>query len=78
LEAARAAREASQARLESEERLFKAGETTNFLLLSRQAFYVETRGSEVRAEMDLNIAVARLQQILGNAAATFNITVISP
>lgn len=78
LKAATASREASEARLESEQRLFSAGETTNFLVLSRQAFYVEARGAEVRAEMDLNIAIANLQRVLGNAATTFNVAFTTP
>lgn len=73
VEAAAAARSAALSRLQSEQRLFAAGETTNFLLLVRQTDYTEASGTEVRAKMDLNIALARLQRVLGTALDAFGI-----
>jgi Outer membrane protein len=46
-EAARAARIASKEKLDSETRLFATGETTNFLVLTRQNEYTAARAAEV-------------------------------
>ncbi|MFQ5738291.1 MAG: TolC family protein [Acidobacteriota bacterium] len=75
VEAARSARRAGKAKLESETRLFQAGETTNFLVLTRQNEYTLSRGREVEAEMDLNKAIANLQRTLGNATQSFHIQI---
>ncbi len=65
VEAARAARVASKEKLDSETRLFATGETTNFLVLTRQNEYSAARGAEVRALTDLNKAIANLHRTLG-------------
>ncbi len=75
LEAARAAVAASERQLESETRLFQAGETTTFFVLTRQNELTASRARAIRAEVDRNIAIARLQRILGSALQRFNITI---
>ncbi|MBI5084598.1 MAG: efflux RND transporter permease subunit [Acidobacteria bacterium] len=65
IEAARASEAASQAKLESEIRLFQTGESTNFLVLTRQNELIDSRRRVVGASLLLNKAIARLQQALG-------------
>jgi HAE1 family hydrophobic/amphiphilic exporter-1 len=58
---------AAQVKLESETRLFETGESTNFLVLTRQNEYADSRRRAVAAKLDLNKAIARLEQALGTA-----------
>jgi outer membrane protein len=73
VESARAGRVASQAQLESEERRFRAGETTNFFVLTRQNQLSEARSRELRTLADYNIAVAQLQRSIAGTLDQFNI-----
>jgi outer membrane protein len=73
VESARAGRVASQAQLESEERRFRAGETTNFFVLTRQNQLSEARSRELRTLADYNIAVAHLQRSIAGTLDQFNI-----
>jgi HAE1 family hydrophobic/amphiphilic exporter-1 len=63
--AARAAREASEQVLASEQRRFKNGASTTFLVLQRQVELADNRGRELRAQTDLNKAVVELQLATG-------------
>ena len=56
---------ASRQKLDSETRLFETGESTNFLVLTRQNEYADSRRRSVVARLDRNKAVSRLQQALG-------------
>lgn len=71
--AARAGRVASQAQLESEERRFRAGETTNFFVLTRQNQLSEARSREMRTLADYNIAIAQLQRAIAATLDSFSI-----
>jgi outer membrane protein TolC len=71
--AARAAEAAARERLESENRLFQTGESTNFLVLTRQNDYLEARLRTVLAQLDYNRAVSRLEQATGVTLNTYNI-----
>lgn len=73
VESARAGRTASQAQLDSEERRFRVGETTNFFVLTRQNQLSEARSREMRSLADHNIAVAQLQRAVASTLETFNI-----
>jgi HAE1 family hydrophobic/amphiphilic exporter-1 len=73
VDSARAGRIASQAQLDSEERRFRVGETTNFFVLTRQNQLSEARSREMRALADHNIAVAQLQRAIATTLETFNI-----
>ena len=73
VESARAGRTASQAQLDSEERRFRVGETTNFFVLTRQNQLSEARSREMRALADHNIAVAQLQRAVAATLEAFNI-----
>lgn len=64
--AAEASARAAGAKLESETRLFQTGESTNFLVLTRQNEYADARHRALVAKLDYNKAVARLEQALGS------------
>jgi len=64
--AARASERAAREKLESEIRLYQTGESTNFLVLTRQNELLDSRRRVVAAELLLNRAVAQLQQALGS------------
>jgi len=64
--AAEASARAAQAKLDSETRLFATGESTSFLVLTRQNEYADSRRRAVAARLDLNKAIARYQQAVGS------------
>ena len=64
--AARQAREASAQVLSSEERKFRNGESTTFLVNQRQIEFVQNQGLELQAQTDLNKAVVELQRVDGS------------
>jgi len=66
IDAARASERAAREKLESEIRLYQTGESTNFLVLTRQNELLDSRRRVVAAELLLNRAVAQLQQALGS------------
>ena len=63
--AAQAGEKAAQEKYESEVRLFQTGESTNFLVLTRQNDLLSARRRVVEAVLELNKAVARLNQSEG-------------
>jgi HAE1 family hydrophobic/amphiphilic exporter-1 len=67
LRAAATARDASEQQYASEQRKFEAGQSTFFLVLERQTALATARGNELRAQTELNKAVAELQRATGNA-----------
>ncbi|HLL71401.1 MAG TPA: TolC family protein [Pyrinomonadaceae bacterium] len=67
LRAAAAQRSATEQQYASEQRKFDAGQSTFFLVLERQNAYAAARGNELRAQTELNKAVAELQRATGNA-----------
>jgi HAE1 family hydrophobic/amphiphilic exporter-1 len=67
LRAAAAARSASEQQYSSEQRRLDAGQSTVFLVLERQTALTTARGNELRAQTELNKAVAELQRATGNA-----------
>ena len=73
--AADASAGAAKEKLDSEQRLFETGESTNFLVLTRQNEYADSQRRGVGARLDYNKAIARLQQALGQTLETHNITV---
>ncbi len=75
LRAAAAARSASEQQYESELRRYDAGQSTLFLVLERQTALTTARGNELRAQTDLNKAVAELQRATGNAIQANNVVV---
>ena len=75
LRAAGIARHASEQQYQSEQRKLDAGQSTVFLVLERQTALTTARGNELRAQTDLNKAIADLQRATGNALTTNNIVV---
>ena len=63
--AAEASARAAKEKLDSEQRLYQTGESTNFLVLTRQNEYADSRRREVVARLDFNKSVSRLEQALG-------------
>jgi outer membrane protein TolC len=75
LRAAAAARSASEQQYTSEQRKFDSGQSTLFLVLERQTALTTARGNELRAQTDLNKAIAELQRATGNALQANNVVV---
>lgn len=65
--AAEASARAAQEKLDSETRLFQTGESTNFLVLTRQNELSDSRTRVVVAHLDFNRAISRLEQATGRA-----------
>jgi HAE1 family hydrophobic/amphiphilic exporter-1 len=72
--AADASARAAQEKLASETRLFQTGESTNFLVLTRQNEYTDARRRSLVAKLDFNKAVARLEQAMGATLESHHIT----
>ena len=75
LRAAAANRSASEQQYESEKRKLDAGQSTVFLVLDRQTALTTARGNELRAQTDLNKAIADLQRATGNSLTVNSIVV---
>lgn len=63
--AAVASARAAKEKLDSETRMFRTGESTNFLVLTRQNEYADSRHRVVAATVDFNKAIAALEQAEG-------------
>jgi HAE1 family hydrophobic/amphiphilic exporter-1 len=72
--AAVASTRAAKEKLDSEQRLYQTGESTNFLVLTRQNEYADSRRREVVARLDYNKSVARLEQALGTTLESHKIS----
>jgi len=70
LYAARIARESADQVLASEQRKFRNGESTTFLVLQRQVDLNQARGRELLAQTDLNKAVVELDRVEGTILST--------
>lgn len=77
LAAAAATRESAQLQYESEQRRFRAGTTTVFLVLQRQTDLLSAQARELQAQTDLNKAIASFQRATGNTLASNNIALRS-
>jgi HAE1 family hydrophobic/amphiphilic exporter-1 len=75
LRAAIATRESNEQQFASEQRKLDAGQSTTFLVLERQTALVTARGLELKAQTDLNKAIADLQRATGNALSVNSIVV---
>jgi HAE1 family hydrophobic/amphiphilic exporter-1 len=74
-EAAQAASLAADAQLKGEQEKFRAGLSTNFVVLQRQTDYSTAKGNEVRALTDYNKALADLQRVTGMTLLSNNVQV---
>jgi HAE1 family hydrophobic/amphiphilic exporter-1 len=75
LASAASARASSEQQYESEQRQFRAGTTTIFLVLQRQNELLAARGRELQAQTDLNKAIAEFQRATGNTLEANNVAV---
>ena len=78
LRAAVATREANEQQFASEQRKLDAGQSTTFLVLERQTALTTARGLELKAQTDLNKAIADLNRATGNALRANSIVVNDP
>ena len=75
LSSAAATRNSAELQYESEQRQFRAGTTTIFLVLQRQNELLAARGRELQAQTDLNKAIAEFQRATGNTLEANNVAV---
>ena len=75
LSAARQARESADAVYASELRKFHNGASTTFLVLQRQVELAQARGSELRAQTQLNESVVELQRVSGTILSANGVNV---
>jgi outer membrane protein TolC len=73
IRAAEASARAAKDKLDSEVRLFQAGESTNFMVLTRQNEYSDSRRREVVARLEANKAVSRLRLAMGLTLESYGI-----
>jgi HAE1 family hydrophobic/amphiphilic exporter-1 len=73
--AAEASSRAAKEKLDSERRLYQTGESTNFLVLTRQNEYADSRRRALVARLDFNKSVTRLDQALGATLSSHGIKV---
>ena len=64
---------AAKDKLDSEQRLFANGESTNFLVLTRQNEYSDARQRLLAARLDFNKAVSRFEEAVGETLSTRNL-----
>lgn len=67
LRSAAVSRENSEAQYESEKRKLDAGQTQIYTVLERQTALMTARSAELRAQTELNKAIAELQRATGNS-----------
>jgi HAE1 family hydrophobic/amphiphilic exporter-1 len=75
LQSAVASREAAEQIYTSEQRQFRAGTTTLYLVLQRQTELITARGRELQAQTDLNRAISELRRATGTTLTANNINV---
>jgi outer membrane protein TolC len=73
LESSRVARESAEEQYQSEQRQFRAGTSTLFLVQQRQTDMITARSQERRAEADLGKAIATFELATGTILDTNNI-----
>ena len=75
LRSAAIGRSTAEQQYESEKRKLDVGQSTVFLVLERQTALATARGNELRAQTDLNKAIAELQRATGNSLGANNVSV---
>lgn len=75
LASAAASRSSAEQQYDSEQRQFRAGTTTVFLVLQRQNELLAARGQELQAQTDLNKAIADFQRATGITLQANNVAV---
>jgi outer membrane protein TolC len=77
LASALAARISAEQLSESEQRQFRAGTTTFYMVLQRQTELLAARGRELQAQTDLNKAISEFQRATGTTLSANNVSVSS-
>ena len=77
LASAAAARSSAEQQYASEQRQFRAGTTTVFLVLQRQTELLGARARELQAQTDLNKAIAQFQRSTGSTLEVNHVSVIT-
>jgi outer membrane protein TolC len=75
LASAAAARSSAELQYASEQRQFRAGTTTVYLVLQRQTELLAARGRELQAQTDLNKAISLLQRATGTTLTANNVSI---
>jgi HAE1 family hydrophobic/amphiphilic exporter-1 len=75
LQSAAAARASTEQQLASEQRQFRAGASTVFLVLQRQSELLSARGRELQAQTDLNKAISEFQRATGTTLSANNVSI---
>ncbi|PYS95566.1 MAG: hypothetical protein DMF65_14030 [Acidobacteria bacterium] len=76
LASAAASRASAEQQYESQQRQFRAGTTTVFLVLQAQTALLNARANELEAQTSLNKAISQLQHATGNTLEANNVAVI--
>jgi outer membrane protein TolC len=76
LASAAASRSSAEQQYASQQRQFRAGTTTVFLVLQAQTTLLAARASELQAQTDLNKSISQLQHATGNTLEANNVAVI--
>ncbi|HEX3559345.1 MAG TPA: TolC family protein [Pyrinomonadaceae bacterium] len=76
LASAASSRSSAEQQYESQQRQFRAGTTTVFLVLQSQTALLAARANELQAQTDLNKAISQLQHATGNTLEANNVAVI--
>jgi outer membrane protein TolC len=77
LASAAAARSSAEQQYASEQRQFRAGTTTLFLVLQRQTDLLAARARELQAQTDLNKSIALFQRATGSTLEVNHVSVIT-
>lgn len=75
LASALATRQSAEQLYDSEQRQFRAGTTTFYLVLQRQTELITARGRELQAQTDLNKAISEFQRATGTTLSANNVSV---
>ncbi len=73
VQAYKVARELAEKKLEAEDKKLKVGLTTNYVVLQYQRDLADARSAELRAVIDYNLSLARLEKALGTTLKSKNI-----
>ncbi|MDY0232109.1 MAG: TolC family protein [Candidatus Saccharicenans sp.] len=76
VEAYRIAREYAEKRLEAETRKLAVGLTTNFFVLDAQEKLAAARSAELKAMIDYNLALARLEKVMGTILEVWKVNLV--
>ncbi|MDQ3713939.1 MAG: TolC family protein, partial [Acidobacteriota bacterium] len=75
LSSALASRQSAELLYESEQRQFRSGVTTFYLVLQRQTELLAARSRELQSQTDLNKAISEFQRATGTTLSANNVTV---